>query len=221
MSGSSGLAAIFPRLGKPQPGTEPVRFIARAGALEDTSRMAHAGGPPEAYPMREAARERRIVLRQVRGSDMWRFSRSRAPLGVRLVSSWRSASGELLVEAGVLSQSQLETGAFSRSARTGRKARAASHRAWPGERESTLTQTLSRQAFGGPGCPFNHVDFSAIALELGIARESPRSTCPRAHFRAPCTQARRDAVHRHGRPHERPRYRRGGRARGVAASQNR
>jgi type IV pilus assembly protein PilB len=107
--------------------------------------------------------------------------------------------GELLVEAAVISQSQLEQALFAQR-KDGRKL---------GQllielglvSEIQLTQTLSRQ-LSVPWVSLYHVDFSRSLLNL-VPREVAEKYCARSHLRSARASAGRNALRRDGRPDQR------------------
>ena len=99
---------------------------------------------------------------------MWRFRLRERTVRYHGHHRGEAHPGELLVEAGVLSQSQLEQALFARR-KDGRKLETASHRARVGERDSASHQT-SRASSAFLGCSLYHVDFSRSLLNL-VPRE--------------------------------------------------
>ena len=161
MSGSSGLGAAFPT-GNPQEGQN--RCVS-------SQKLEHWGHERMTLKGQQAPRTPRHYHARL-GERIPVRSRSRVE-GCYDGSTLARRIGELLVEGGVLSQSQLEQALFAQR-KDGRKL---------GQllvelslvNEVHLTQTLSRQ-LGVPWVSLYHVDFSRALLNA-VARETAEKYC--------------------------------------------
>jgi type IV pilus assembly protein PilB len=149
-----------------------VCFVARAGALGAKPHGNTLRGAPDGGYHAAGTREREAKKTTLRASGHAEISRLGAALAYD-VTIVAKRIGELLVEAGVLSQSQLEQALFAQR-KDGRKLGQLLIELGLAS-EIQLTQTLSRQ-LSVPWVSLYHVDFSRSLLNL-VAREAAEKYC--------------------------------------------